>query len=88
MVPWDKELVLESVKKTNRAMILHEATHTSGFGAEIAATVSEEAFESLDAPVSRLASIDTPIPFSPDIEKNIFWPKKQIKDKIIELLNF
>jgi len=88
LVPWDKELVLESVKKTNRAMILHEATHTSGFGAEIAATVSEEAFESLDAPVSRLASIDTPIPFSPDIEKNIFWPKKQIKDKIIELLNF
>ena len=88
LVPWDKELVLESVKKTNRAMILHEATHTSGFGAEIAATVSEEAFESLDAPVCRLASIDTPIPFSPDIEKNIFWPKNQIKDKIIELLNF
>ena len=88
LVPWDKQLVLESIKKTNRAVILHEATHTSGFGAEIAATVSEEAFENLDAPVSRLASLDTPIPFSLHIEKNIFWPKNQIKDKIIELLNF
>ena len=88
LVPWDKKLVLDSIKKTNRALILHEATHTSGFGAEIAATVSEEAFEHLDAPVLRLASIDTPIPCSLEIERNIFWPKSHIKDKIIELLNF
>ena len=88
LVPWDKELVLSSIQKTNRALILHEATYTSGFGAEISATISEYAFEHLDAPVTRLASIDTPIPFSPDTEKNIFWPKNQLKDKIIELIEF
>ena len=88
LVPWDKELVLSSIQKTNRALILHEATYTSGFGAEISATISEYAFEYLDAPVTRLASIDTPIPFSPDTEKNIFWPKNKVKDKIIELIEF
>ena len=88
LVPWDKELVISSIQKTNRALILHEATYTSGFGAEISATISEYAFEYLDAPVTRLASIDTPIPFSPDTEKNIFWPKNQLKDKIIELIEF
>ena len=88
LIPWDKELVLSSIKKTNRALILHEATYTSGFGAEISATISEYAFEYLDAPVTRLASIDTPIPFSPDTEKNIFWPKNKVKDKIIELIEF
>ena len=88
LVPWDKQLVLESIKKTNRAIVLHEATHTSGFGAEIAATISEEAFEDLDAPVSRLASLDTPVPCSQNIEKNIFWPKNQIKNKILELLDY
>jgi len=88
LVPWDKELVLSSIQKTNRALILHEATYTSGFGAEISATISEYAFEHLDAPVTRLASIDTPIPFSPDTEKNIFWPKNKLKDKIIELIEF
>ena len=88
LIPWDKELVLSSIKKTNRALILHEATYTSGFGAEISATISEYAFEYLDAPVIRLASIDTPIPFSQDTEKNIFWPKNKVKDKIIELMEF
>ena len=88
LVPWDKELVISSIQKTNRALILHEATYTSGFGAEISATISEYAFEYLDAPVTRLASIDTPIPFSLDTEKNIFWPKNQLKDKIIELIEF
>ena len=88
LIPWDKELVLSSIKKTNRALILHEATYTSGFGAEISATIAEYAFEYLDAPVTRLASIDTPIPFSPDTEKNIFWPKNKVKDKIIELIEF
>ena len=69
-------------------MYKRQATYTSGFGAEISATISEYAFEHLDAPVTRLASIDTPIPFSPDTEKNIFWPKNQLKDKIIKLIEF
>ncbi len=88
LVPWDKELVLNSIKKTNRAMIIHEATHTSGFGAEIAATLSEDAFEYLDAPIYRLGSLDTPTPFSSDIETNIFWPKNQIIQKIKDTINY
>jgi 2-oxoisovalerate dehydrogenase E1 component len=88
LVPWDKELVLNSIKKTNRAMILHEATHTSGFGAEIAATLSEDAFEYLDAPIYRLASLDIPTPFSPNIETNVFWPKNQINKKIKEIIDY
>ena len=69
-------------------MIIHEATHTSGFGSEIAATISEEAFEHLDAPIFRLSSLDIPTPFSLNIESNIFWPKNKIKNKIEELLKY
>jgi pyruvate/2-oxoglutarate/acetoin dehydrogenase E1 component len=61
--------VLRSVERTAKLLVLHEDTRTAGFGAEIAATVAEEAFELLDAPILRVAAPDTPVPFSPPLEK-------------------
>ena len=61
--------VLESVEKTSKVIVLHEDTHTGGFGGEIAATIAEEAFENLDAPVRRIAAPDSPVPFAPALEK-------------------
>jgi pyruvate/2-oxoglutarate/acetoin dehydrogenase E1 component len=68
VLPWDKQAVLESVRKTSKVLVLHEDTRTGGFGAEIAATIAEEAFEHLDAPVRRIAAPDSPVPFSPALE--------------------
>jgi 2-oxoisovalerate dehydrogenase E1 component beta subunit len=69
VMPWDKEAVLASARKTSKVLVLHEDTRTGGFGAEIAATIAEEAFEDLDAPVKRIAAPDCPAPFSPVLEK-------------------
>ncbi len=68
LAPLDKESILATVKKTNRVMILHEASLTGGIGGEISAIIAEEAFEWLDAPVIRIASIDSPVPFAPQME--------------------
>ena len=68
-MPWDKPAVLESARKTSKVLVLHEDTRTGGFGAEIAATIAEEAFEDLDAPIKRITAPDTPVPFSPPLEK-------------------
>jgi 2-oxoisovalerate dehydrogenase E1 component beta subunit len=68
LAPLDRETVLESVRKTSRALIVHEANITAGFGAEIAAMIAQEAFDFLDAPVMRVASLDVPVPFSPPLE--------------------
>ena len=88
LIPWDKEIVFESIKKTNRALIIHEANQTSGFGAEIAATINEHMFEFLDAPVKRLASIDTPTPFGVHLEQEIFWPRDKISSTIKEIIQY
>jgi 2-oxoisovalerate dehydrogenase E1 component beta subunit len=69
ILPWDKKAVLASAEKTAKVLVLHEDTRTAGFGAEIVATIAEEAFESLDAPIKRIAAPDTPVPFSPPLEK-------------------
>jgi 2-oxoisovalerate dehydrogenase E1 component beta subunit len=79
VLPWDKAAVLESVRKTSKVLVLHEDTRTGGFGAEISATIAEDAFEDLDAPVKRVAAPDTPVPFSPPLEK-AFIP--QVEDVV------
>lgn len=87
LLPWDKDAVEQTAKKTNRVLILHEDTLTGGIGGEIAAWVSEHCFQYLDAPVMRVASLDTAIPFAPTLEQN-FLPKGRLKNKIEELLAF
>jgi pyruvate/2-oxoglutarate/acetoin dehydrogenase E1 component len=82
ILPWDKDAVLASVRKTSKALVLHEDTRTGGFGAEIAATIGEEAFEDLDGPVRRIAAPDTPVPFSPALEA-AFIP--QVEDVVAGL---
>jgi 2-oxoisovalerate dehydrogenase E1 component beta subunit len=82
LAPWDKDAVLRSVEKTSKALVLHEDTHTGGFGAEIAATIAEQAFENLDAPMRRIAAPDTPVPFAPPLEK-AFIP--QVEDVVAGL---
>ena len=69
LVPLDKESLLDSVKKTGRLVILHDATKFAGFGAEIAAIVADDAFDLLKAPIKRVAAPDIPVPFSPPLEK-------------------
>src|SRR5258706_6206996 len=76
LAPLDKEAILTSVKKTSRALILHEASLTGGIGGEIAAIISQEAFEWLDAPVAARASVRTPVPYSPPLE-DYFFPQVQ-----------
>lgn len=68
LLPLDRHAVLESVRKTGKVLVVHEDTITGGIGAEIAALVSSEAFEYLDAPVRRVASPDTPVPYAPTLE--------------------
>lgn len=80
LAPIDTETVLASIKKTSRAIVLHEASRTGGLGGEVAATIAERAFEWLDAPVVRVASLDTPVPYSPPLE-DYFMPQV---DDIIE----
>jgi len=82
VMPWDKQAVLKSVEKTSKLLVLHEDTRTGGFGAEIVATITEEAFESLDAPVKRVTAPDAPVPFSPPLEK-AFIP--QVEDVVAGL---
>ena len=78
--PWDKETVLNSVKKTHRLCIVHEAVKQGGFGAEIAATVAEEALEYLDAPILRYGAPFCPIPFAPTLEKMVrIFPEDLVK---------
>src|SRR5205809_1828740 len=88
VLPWDKAAVLESVRKTSKVLVLHEDTHTGGFGAEISATIAEEAFEDLDAPVKRVPAPDTPVPFSPPREEAFIPQVEDVAGALRDLLEY
>jgi 2-oxoisovalerate dehydrogenase E1 component len=87
LLPFDKDAIFESVKKTGRVIILHEDTLTGGIGGEISAVITEECFSDLDAPVMRCASMDTPVPFTANLEKQ-FLPDDRFLAKLKELLAY
>lgn len=88
IVPWDKATVLESVARTGRAIVIYEAHRTAGFGAEVAATIAEEAFTNLDAPVVRLAGLDTPIPAHAVLEEAYLPNEHTLADAVRRLLAY
>ena len=87
LLPLDKEAIFETVKKTNRVLILHEDSLTGGIGGELSSLINENCFEFLDAPVIRCASIDTPVPFAKALEEQ-FLANKKLDEKIEFLINY
>ena len=87
LVPLDKDAILNSVKKTGKAIVLHEDCMMGGFGADIASIISDSCFEYLDAPVKRSASIDTPVPFAVALEDK-FLAKSSFESQLKELLAY
>lgn len=87
LLPLDTDTIFSSVRKTGKVIVLHEDTLTGGIGGEISALINEHCFASLDAPVIRVASIDTPVPFAPELEQN-FLPVSRFEQKLIELHKF
>ena len=88
IMPFDEEAILESVAKTNRVIILHEAPLTGGVGGEFAARIAEKAFDYLDAPIKRVASLDVPTPYSPPLEQFYLPDKAKVLAAARELLNY
>jgi 2-oxoisovalerate dehydrogenase E1 component beta subunit len=88
VMPFDRELILKSVKKTGKALIIHEESLTGGVGAELASIIGEEAYEYMDGPVRRIAALDTPVPFSPPLEEYYFPNAKKIAAALRELVDY
>jgi 2-oxoisovalerate dehydrogenase E1 component beta subunit len=88
IIPFDEEAILESVAKTNRVIILHEAPLTGGAGAEFAARIADKAFDYLDAPVKRVAALDVPTPYSPPLEAFYLPNKDKVLSAARELLAY
>ena len=87
LAPIDQDAIREAVTKTNRALVLHEASLTGGFGGELAAWIGEYCFEQLDAPVTRVASLDTPVPFAAALEAD-YLPQTRLKLTLEKLLAY
>lgn len=87
LLPLDYEAIEQTVQKTNRVLVLHEDTLTGGIGGEISAYISEHLFEYLDAPVLRVASLDTPVPFAIPLEQQ-FLAERRLKESVERLMNY
>ncbi|MBV6654518.1 MAG: alpha-ketoacid dehydrogenase subunit beta, partial [Mameliella sp.] len=87
LLPLDYDAIKETVKKTNRVIVLHEDTQTGGIGGELSAYISEHLFEHLDAPVLRAGSLDTPVPFSTVLEAQ-FLPKDRFRAQLERLIAY
>lgn len=88
LVPFDEETVLESVRRTHRVVVAHEAVLTAGFGGEIAARIADKAFRWLDAPVRRVAAFDAPTPFAPTLEKAVLPNAGSIVSAVRDVMAF
>ncbi|WBO83803.1 alpha-ketoacid dehydrogenase subunit alpha/beta [Hymenobacter yonginensis] len=87
LLPWDEDAVRRTVEKNGRVLLLHEDTLTGGLGGEIGAWIAEHCFRSLDAPLMRVGSLDTAIPFSPNLEKQ-FLPQQRLREAVEKLLSY
>jgi 2-oxoisovalerate dehydrogenase E1 component len=87
LLPLDYEAIAATVQRTGKVLILHEATLTGGVGAELAAYISEQLFEYLDAPVMRVAGLDTPVPFAANLEK-MFLPQERLETQLRKLIAY
>jgi 2-oxoisovalerate dehydrogenase E1 component len=87
LLPWDKDTVIEQVKRCNKALVLTEDTLTGSIASDISAYITENAFQHLDAPVKRLGSLDTPIPLAKSLEDQ-FLPWNRLESSLEELLGY
>jgi 2-oxoisovalerate dehydrogenase E1 component len=87
LAPLDLETIIASVNKTGRAIVLHEDCEVGGIGAELVTLINEHCFEQLDAPVKRIASLNTPVPFDAGLEQN-FLPPARFKEALLNLVNY
>ncbi len=87
LLPLDYKAIRNSVNNTGKVLVLHEDTLTGGVGGEVSAWIAQNCFEFLDAPVMRCASLDTPVPFNTELEKN-FWAKSRLDEMIQKLINY
>ena len=88
IIPYDREIIATSVARTGRLLVVHEDTLTGGFGAEIAAWAADELFESLVAPIRRVAALDTPVPYEPGLENVVLPQVDDIASAAVSLLSF
>jgi 2-oxoisovalerate dehydrogenase E1 component beta subunit len=88
LLPLDEETILQSVKKTNKCLVVHEDTKTGGIAGEIAAILCEKAFGDLDGPLMRVTALDTPVPYAPTLEEHFLPNAKKVFDAAKELARY